>query len=73
MYVGMYMCVCMYVCMCVYVYIYILFVNFTPRPFYPWIIASLPRIHLAGVVADLMVLLDAAEKTVTSSLSITYL
>ena len=64
-YIYIYMCVCVCVCVCE--------VSFTPRLFYPWIIVSILRIHLAGVVVDLMVLLDVAEKTVTSSLSTTYL
>ena len=85
MYVCMHVCmyVCIYVCMYIYIYIYIYIclcvclcvcdVSFTPRPLYPWVIVSILRILLAGVVVHLMFLLDGAEKTVNSSLSTIYL
>ena len=53
--------VCMYVC--------VWDVSSTPRPFYPWITASLPCIYLARVLVDVMVSLGAEEKRVTWSSS----
>ena len=72
MYLYIYMCVCVCLCVCVCVCVYE-WRQFHSTSLYPWIIASIPRIHLAGVAVNLMDLLDAAEKTVISSLPTTYL
>jgi hypothetical protein len=88
MYVCMYICMCIcmhvsrYVCEYVrsyiYIYIFIYLFIYVRRQFHstsalPMDNCLTPRIHPSRVAVDLMVLLDAAEKTVTSSLSTTYL